>query len=266
MGKRYGQREIANLVFKNITTGAPVLYIDSAKVSSMEVGATEVFARGGSGNPKLIGWSSDKEITFKIEDALISPESLSVLAGTTVTEGDVSAHKKESFEIGTTTGAATTGVTLTETPTTGCVGTGMFLYVASNAFSITTALTWSTAGTGTGFYTFTGTHLVLGTATVVNGDFLVIDYYFTATGTKRVLVSSDQFAGYYSVEADTLWRELDSGEDYPALFTMPKVKLKDSWSISMEATGDPKAFTFDIDVYKSASNTDMVRIDILEGT
>ena len=189
-----------------------------------------------------------------------------MLAGTTVSEGAVSAHKKESFVIGTTTGAATTGVTLAETPTTGCVGTGMFLYVASNAFSITTALTWSTAGTGEGCYTFTGTHVALGTGTVVNGDYLITDYYWTATGTKRITVSSDQFASYYSVEADTLWREVDTGEDYPALFTMPKVKLKGSWSISMEATGDPKAFTFDIDVYRSSSNTDMVNIDILSGT
>ena len=43
-----------------------------------------------------------------------------------------------------------------------------------------------------------------------------------------------------------------------ALFTIPKIQLKDTWSLSMEATGDPKTFTFDFDVYKSSSNTDMV--------
>jgi hypothetical protein len=167
-------------------------------------------------------------------DALISPESLAMLAGTTVSSGDVSAHKKESFIIGTTTGATTTGVTLSEIPVTGSIGTDQFLYVASNSYSITTALTWSIAGTGETCYTFTGTHLALGTATVATGDYLIVDFYYTTTGSKRISIDSDQFAGYYKLEANTLWREEDSGSDFPALFTMPKVKLKDSWSLAME--------------------------------
>lgn len=265
MSKRYGQREICNVVLRNITTNAPVLYLESLKLTSLDIGATRVFAKGSRGNPRLVGWSSDKEPAFKCEDALISPESLAILAGTTVSSGDVTAHKKESFIIGTTTGATLTGVTITETPTTGSVGADQFLYVASNAYSVTTALTWSTAGTGQYFYTFTGTHIALGTGTVATGDYLITDYAWTATGTKRIIVKSDQFAGYYKLEAETLWRD-ENGTDYPALFTIPKLQLKDSWNLSMEASGDPKTFTFDFDVYKSSSNTDMVIIDILEGT
>lgn len=265
MSKRYGQREICNVVLKNITTNAPVLYLESLKVSSLDVGATRVHAKGSRGNARLVGWSSDKEPSFKCEDALISPESMAVLAGTTVVEDSVSAHKKEVFIIGTTTGATTTGVTIAEIPVTGTTGTDKFFYVASNAYSIGTALTWTVAGTGTACFTFTGTHIALGTSTVINGDYLITDYYWTATGTKRIKITSDQFAGYYKLEAETLWRD-ENGSDYPALFTIPKLQLKDSFNLSMEATGDPKTFTFDFDVYKSASNTDMVLIDILEGT
>lgn len=265
--KRYGSREICNVVFKDITTGEPKLYLDSLKISSLEQTATTVYARGGRGNPRLIGWSSDKDIVFNCEDALISPESLAVLAGTTVSSAATSAHLKEVFVIGTTTGAATTGVTVTETPVTGMV-TGIFIYVASNAYSISTGsyLTWTTAGTGTACYTMTGTHFALGTATVATGDYLIVDYYFTATGTKIITLASDTFAGYYKIEADTLWRDEITGTDYPAIFTMPKVKLKDNWSIPMENTGDPKTFNFQIDVFKEASTTKMVTIQVLEGT
>lgn len=265
MSKRYGQRDVVNVVLRNLITNAPVLYLDSLKVSSLDVGASRVHAKGGRGNPRLIGWSSDKEPTFKAEDALISPESLAILAGTTVTTADVTAHKKESFIVGTTTGAATTGVTLTEIPTTGSVGADQFLYVASNAFSVTTALTWSTAGTGTGFYTFTGTHIFLGTSTVATGDYLITDYYWTATSTKRISIKSDTFAGFYTLEGETLWRD-ENGTDYPALYTIPKLQLKDAFNINMAATGDPQTFTFDFDVYKDTGSTDMVLIDILEGT
>jgi len=39
--KRYGSREIANVVLKNITTGEPVLFLETLKVSSLEVGVTK---------------------------------------------------------------------------------------------------------------------------------------------------------------------------------------------------------------------------------
>jgi len=186
------------------------------------------------------------------------------LAGTTVSTGDISAHKKESFVIGTTTGATTTGITsLAELPTTGSVGTGIFIYIASNSYSVTTAITWSTAGTGELFYTYTGTHIAFGTGTVTGGDYCIVDYYTTVTGAKRITISSDQFGSYYKLEAETLWKGETDGEDYPALYTMPKVKLKDSWNISMEATGDPKTFNFELECLKDSSSTDMVIIDVL---
>jgi hypothetical protein len=34
----------------------PMLFIDSAKTSSLEGAATTVYAQGGKGNPRLIGW------------------------------------------------------------------------------------------------------------------------------------------------------------------------------------------------------------------
>jgi hypothetical protein len=36
--------------------GQPVLYIDSAKTSTMEEAATTVYATGGKGNTNLIAW------------------------------------------------------------------------------------------------------------------------------------------------------------------------------------------------------------------
>lgn len=62
---RMGVREVANLVFKPLTSvdignqhfdaGQPVLYIDTAKTSNIEGAATTVYATGGRGNPRLIG-------------------------------------------------------------------------------------------------------------------------------------------------------------------------------------------------------------------
>ena len=45
------------------------------------------------------------------------------------------------------------------------------------------------------------------------------------TASKRYTVSANNFAGYYTVTAQTLWRDIDSGSDYAATITIPKAKL-----------------------------------------
>lgn len=63
---KFGIREICDVVFKaksdvkigskTFVKGQPVLYIDTAKTSTMEGQATTVYAQGGRGNTRLIAW------------------------------------------------------------------------------------------------------------------------------------------------------------------------------------------------------------------
>ena len=63
---KFGVREISYVVFKakaetkigttTFAKGQPVLYIDTAKTSTIEGAATTVYATGGKGNPRLISW------------------------------------------------------------------------------------------------------------------------------------------------------------------------------------------------------------------
>jgi hypothetical protein len=82
---RYGIKEVADVTFYKInddgTPGAPVLFLDTLKVSTIEQTAEQADARGGKGNPKLITWDYGKEITVTIEDALFSPKSMSIMLG-----------------------------------------------------------------------------------------------------------------------------------------------------------------------------------------
>lgn len=63
------------------TKDMPVLYFDSLKTSTVEGAATTVYATGGRGNSRLIAWEGEKTLTFTMEDALISPVGLAILAG-----------------------------------------------------------------------------------------------------------------------------------------------------------------------------------------
>ena len=58
--EKYGIKEVADVMFYEIASGggpgAPVLYLDTLKVSTIEQTAEEAEARGGKGNPSLIIW------------------------------------------------------------------------------------------------------------------------------------------------------------------------------------------------------------------
>lgn len=57
---RYGIKEVCDVTFYQITDsgtiGAPVLYLDTLKISTAEQTAENTSARGGKGNPELINW------------------------------------------------------------------------------------------------------------------------------------------------------------------------------------------------------------------
>ncbi len=94
---KFGVREICDVVFKaksaikigttEFKKGQPVLYIDSAKTSTIEGAATTVYATGGKGNTRLIAWEGEKTLTFTVEDALLSPIGFAVLSGAGLFKG-----------------------------------------------------------------------------------------------------------------------------------------------------------------------------------
>ena len=89
--QKLGVREICEVVLKAKATmkvgnkmfykNEPVIYFDTLKTSSLEGAATSVYAMGGQGNARLIGWEGERTVTFTMEDALISPESFMILSG-----------------------------------------------------------------------------------------------------------------------------------------------------------------------------------------
>lgn len=88
---KFGLREICDVVLKArapmkigrkvFYKDEPVLYFDTLKTSTLEGASSTVYATGGRGNSRLVAWDGERTLTFTMEDALISPESLAILAG-----------------------------------------------------------------------------------------------------------------------------------------------------------------------------------------
>lgn len=247
---KFGVREICDVVLKaksnvkigshTFQAGEPVIYFDTAKTSSMESAATTVYAQGGQGNSRLLAWEGEKTLTFTMEDALISPKGLAILSGADLLHAGtlndkskqiVTAHTTEQIEL-----VAAGTVTLSKTP---AAGADIYVMLLDNNGEMSNVPVKCTA-----------TGKVVSFALGEIGDIVLVDYYVAyENDAVQIDITPDQFAGYYYLEASTLFRREADGKDLPAEFVIPKVKIQSNFTFSMAATGDPSTFTFTMDAF-----------------
>ena len=88
---------------------------------------------------------------------------------------------------------------------------------------------------------------------------------------SEVQIDAATFGGYFYVEASTLFKDQDSGQDLPAEITFPNVKIQSNFSFNMSSTGDPSTFSFVMDAFPgytmfNKNKKVMCAIQILEDT
>lgn len=366
---RFGIRECTNIVFRAKTNmaigttkfkaGQPVLYIDSAKTSTLEGSGTTVYATGGRGNTNLIAWEGEKTLTFTMEDALISPLGMAILSGAGLIKhedaGPVHVHKTVlqtvkgnaptySYFFGDTTAgkylvfsgitnrralrAHINDIVVNSSALSGVDAavkswiTSLDTYIDGDStkaidFFVNSIVTYNSTDTGApsgdNSTTYTtalprlvevktpGTNLTVDVSSSIlsgeelcdeaplyvikvdadnsltneianvtsatstgeiaitqdasapeAGDNVVVDFYVTSTKTNtnevsEIQIDAEHFAGYFYVEADTLFRRQIDGKDCPAIITLPNVKIQSNFTFTMASSGDPSTFTFTMD-------------------
>lgn len=248
---RYGSREIMDVVLKDIKTGEPVVYLESLTSSSIELAGSTVYARGGKGHPKLIGWDAEKDITLTMEDALISKESLAVLTGSKFNKGAKAVHKKEVVTVD-----ADSKITLSKTP---LANKALFIYKTTDGTSMKEKVNFTLPAQSS-----TAVLDLSAVADVAVNEQLIVDYYYNApASTQSMTITSDIFPGTYRLEGTTFWRDED-GYDVEAVYTIPKLKVNAGFTIAMASSGDPQPFSFTCEALKDKNSTSLVSIDLLE--
>ena len=253
---KFGVREICNVVFRakdamkigsaTFKKGQPVLFMDSAKTSTLESAATSVYAQGGRGNTRLVTWEGEKTLTFTVEDALLSPISFAMLSGAGVVKGATGDSKVHVHMTTTTTVGASGKVDLTSVlgNDTICKTAPIFVMeVEKDDGSLTGKVYTATIDSEAKSLTITG-DTIPAAATPIMVDYYVLK---NAANVTELQIDAEKFAGYFYVEADTLFRAQKDGKDYPANITLPNVKIQSNWTFSMASTGDPSTFTFTMD-------------------
>ena len=227
--------------------GEPVMYFDTLKTATTEGTATTVYAQGGAGNPRLIAWEGEKTVTFTFEDALISAEGMSILAGAGLidaTADNIIRVNKKAVVSGTVASnvLTVTGLAAEILDEEELVEEDIFAFIVDEDGDIITRL-----GGATG--TPTSANVLFAAAEVADGKVLVlIDYYVEkVSGVQEVSITADQFAGNFYIEGDTLFRRQSDGKDLAAKMIIPNAKIQTAFNFSMSPAGDPSTFTFTAD-------------------
>lgn len=267
---RFGVREICEVVLRAKATqylgnkkyykNEPVLYFDSLKTSSLEGAATTVYATGGRGNTRLVAWEGERTLTFTMEDALISPESFSILSGA----GLVDASEDKPLFVHTTS---------------------QIVLDADNTIKLPEVAAWNGYDADDDMYQSAADIFIMElkngqiaaepcipanvenkedkdgkkyseitcyghNGAIKKGTVVIVDYYVKrTTGAQLIEITADKFGGNYYLEASTLFRDETSGVDMPAEFIIPNCKIQSNFTFSMAATGDPSTFTFTMDAF-----------------
>ena len=261
---KFGVREICDVVLRakgtvkvgetTFSHDEPVIYFDSAKTSTVEGSATTVYATGGRGNNKLLAWEGEKSVTFTMEDALLSPLGFSILSGAGLVDaekvsGGMKVHTTLTTVIDTTSDitvnlAQLTGKTIAEEKA--------YAFVMKDG-QIVERLEPATPSGGS--VTFTRKRKAAGQLT--GPQTVMVDFYVkVATGAVEMTIEPDKFGGFYYLEASTLFRRQDNGQDMAAAFVIPKVKIQSNFTFSMASSGDPSTFTFTMDAFPDYTKFD----------
>ena len=268
---KFGVREICDVVFKAKTegdlgkyhyvTGQPVLYIDSAKASTLESASTTVYAQGGRGNARLVAWEGEKTLTFTVEDALLSPIGFAILSGAGLLEAaTTNTVKVHCTSQAIMTYSAASGYSIDLSLLLPNIDTDK-LDASSPIFVMKTAEDGSLTGLMYGGFSIgegeqslnaTSTNFTVSTGDVNDkpnsNQTVFVDYYVERDeGVQELTIGAENFAGYYYVEASTLFRRQYDGVDLPAEITFPNVKIQSNFTFSMASSGDPSTFTFTMD-------------------
>lgn len=225
-----GIKEVCDVTFYDLTNNVPVLYIDTAKVSTVEQTAELAEAKGGKGNPSLVMWDYGREINVTLEDALFSAKSMAVM-----------------FAAQGQTWTATTEVLRTFKWTADSTTVpASFTGPNQETIVLESAVAYDSTGASVSSPT-------VGTIYYVTG-------YVKVTSAHKIEISANTFPGTYKIVGDTYARSSLTGKDSMFQFVINKAKVLADQTITMEAEGDPSTFNLNLRALRPENNKPMMEL------
>lgn len=248
---RWAVKECGDATFYSLSTGKAIVTLRTLKTSGVETTGETVYSRGGRGNAKLVGFSSNREAKLKLEDAIFDNKAIAMLTGNDPTVGAKVINYSEVLTV------ASAAVTLSKTPA-GSANTAITSLFKVNADGTNgTEYTLGTPASNATEYSRATKAITLNSA-VTNGTQVRAYYQVTTDATATTIkVTTDQFGKTFKVVLDVLVRDEYTKADFAGQLIIPNAKFEDNFNLEFAAEGDPATLTLPLEVLKSATSNDM---------
>ena len=245
---KYGIKEVADVTIYELNEfgelGKPVLFLDTLKISNIEIEKEEVKHYGGTSHSLIIDWSYVSGVNISIEDALFSPKSLAMLCGGKIVEGDQRILKTETFR-------ATSMIVPEKKGKNGQWNSGSGW---NNKFKTRDGKEYFKLYPK--FYNSEGEEVIF-----FNIGELYYCVYYLDSRAISIEITPDSFPGYYCLIGNTYARSLITGRDEVFYFIVPKAKLIPKFTLDFNYETSTN-FTFDFMALKHRNN-DFIKLILL---
>lgn len=235
----------------DLDDGSLITRFEDLKNSTLSNNGTVVYAQGGVGNPKIIGFSHSKESQLSIESAVITEGAIGIQTGSGVTSlTDTTLVPFDEVLVATAEGVTTS---YTAKGTAGSeIG---FAYVLNDDGTVAKTLQQADAVSANKFAYASGTRKITFNADEVPAGSKVLVIYYPAIKTaKQITNSTETFAKNVRLNCKTLFRDTCSGKDYVGVLVIYKAKAGEEWSLELAADGDPAVHSITFEALKSCES------------
>lgn len=237
---RFALRDAGDFTFYDIQSNKAIVTLNTIKSANMDFTGETSYARGGYGNPKLVGFSSGREGKLALQDALFDSSAIAMMTGNGLTSGAKDIDYKE---IKTVTSSK---LSLSKTPK----GAIVSVYKVNPDGTNGQEYTLGTPATNAKEFSVNGKELTFHSS-VTNGTSIRIYYVVTtASDAKTMKVTASSFGGTFKIVGNILVRDSFDGKDYPATITIPRGKFEDNFSMALSVDGDPAVLDLPVEMLK----------------
>jgi len=253
---RFAIRDCGTATFFSIATGKALVTLRTLKTSGVETSGTTTYARGGLGNAKLVGFSSNREAKMTLEDAIFDTQAIAMLTGNTLTKGVTIVDKNETQKV------VSNSLSLSKTP----IGALISVYKVNIDGSNGAEYTLGTPATSPAkFFSIAGKVLTFFAGAEPDNTTFRIYYKVNTDATaSQMKVTTDAFGGTFRVTLDVVVRDEFTQTDYAGQYNIAVAKFEDNFKMDLKAEGDPASLSLPMEILKNPLSTDMWSLTIYD--
>lgn len=215
-------KESGDVTFFDLVSGKVKTTLSTLKSTSVETTGESVYARGGRGNSKIVGFSSNRESKIVMQDAIFDNTAVAMLTGNDLVNGVKAVDFNETFTV------TSNKAKLTKTPK----GAIISLVAVNPDGTNGKEYTLGTPATNAAEYSIAGKDITFHTTVTNDTKFRAYYKIETASDAKTIKVTSDQFGKTFRVSIEVNVTDVFTKKVYNGVINIPNAKFEDNFNLS----------------------------------